>query len=240
MIPSEPAVDCRNIHKGFGVGEAYRSILRGIDLQIGLGELFMLTGPSGSGKTTLLTILTGITGVDQGTLMLFGQRLDLLKKQEIAAFRQDHIGFVFQSFNLIPSFTALENVGLPLMIKGISRDIALEKAHSLLLLLGLSKKTKYMPQELSSGEQQRVAIARSLINEPRLIICDEPTSNLDQVAGSKIMILLKDMVLKPDRTIIVVTHDKRIYKFADRIAKMNDGVITGIYKPEDEIKSVEL
>lgn len=239
LTESEFAINCRGIFKSFGDGETQHSVLHGIDLQVQRGEFFMLTGPSGCGKTTLLTIISGILPLDKGTLELFGKRVDLLSKQQWALFRQDNIGFVFQTFNLIPSFTAVENVCLPLIIKGFSKPKALEKAYSLLLLMGMSKKADYIPQELSSGEQQRVAIARSLINEPRLIICDEPTSNLDQVAGSKIMVLLKETLLNPNRTIVVVTHDKRIYKFADRIAKMNDGIITEIFRAEDEVKSEE-
>jgi len=232
------AVKCKGIKKSFRSGDSFLQILKGIDLDIYQGELLMLTGPSGSGKTTLLSMIAGILQQDEGELLIFGQDLNGMKEEERAFFRNQNIGFVFQSYNLIPTLTVLQNISLPLIIRGVDEEEALAKANEFLTKIGMGRRADNFPTLLSGGEQQRVAIARALVTNPRMIICDEPTSALDQVTGLRIMNMLKEVALTPDRGLIVVTHDHRIYHFADRIAKINDGLITEIVKAEDEVANV--
>lgn len=219
------AVSCKNIKKTYVTGTSRVEALRGIDLEVKTGELVMLVGPSGCGKTTLISIIAGILTQDEGECLIFGDNISLMKNGEKTAYRGKNIGFVFQSFNLVPMLSSAENVAVPLILSGASETNAEAKACELLGQLDLSEKIHISPRELSGGQQQRVAIARSLIHEPRLIVCDEPTAYLDHETGQKVMELLKKIALKENRAIIVVTHDPRIFNFADRIAKMDDGRI---------------
>lgn len=219
------AVKCENITKTYGGGDNQVMALRGVNLEVHAGELLMLAGPSGCGKTTLISIIAGILFQDSGTCELYGQPFNQLSINQQIAFRAKNVGFVFQSFNLIPSLTISENVAIPLIIRGMDRHLATEKGAELLGKVGLEDKTNVLPANLSGGQQQRVAIARALIHNPRLIVCDEPTSALDGATGHKIMEILKSVAMEGDRALIVVTHDNRIYPFADRIAKMEDGKI---------------
>jgi len=202
--------------------------LRGIDLDVYRGELLMIVGPSGCGKTTLLSIISAILGSDEGQCRVFGQDLASLGQEEKTKFRGENIGFVFQLFNLLPSLTALENVAMPLLIRGVARVQALDQARSVLEEMEFDSRAEALPGQLSVGQQQRVAIARSVVHNPRLIVCDEPTSSLDHKTGQEVMTFLRGVAKGPDRTLIVVTHDSRIYQFADRIAQMDDGRITSI------------
>lgn len=188
----------------------------------------MLVGPSGSGKTTLISIVAAILEADEGQCELLGRNLRSMSEREKVLFRGDRIGFVFQGFNLLPALTALENVAVPLLLKRVRYADALKKARRLLDLVGLAGRECALPGQLSGGQQQRVAIARAVIHEPDLIVCDEPTSNLDHDTGREMMALLRDMVQRGGRSLVVVTHDPRIFSFADRIARMNDGEIIGV------------
>lgn len=221
----QPAVVCKNIHKFFGEGDARVEALRGVNLVINPGELRLLMGPSGSGKTTLVSIIAGILTQDEGECLVSNADLNHLPDQEKAHYRGRHVGFAFQIFNLIPQLNNEENVSVPLIINGMKRKEALEKAKELLKEVGLADKIGSYPNQLSGGQQQRVAIARAVIHNPRLIVCDEPTSFLDHETGHKIMALLKEMVTKRGGTIIVVTHDPRIMEFADKIDELEDGRI---------------
>ena len=221
-------VHCHGITKSYGAGDAEVVALRGIDLDVRTGELLMLVGPSGCGKTTLISIITAILDPDDGQCIVLGRDLQQMAEDERARFRGKAIGFVFQAFNLLPALTALENVSVPLLLNGMTRTVAEAKARAVLESVGLADRLHTLPAKLSGGQQQRVAIARALVHEPKLIICDEPTSNLDHQAGQDMMALLRDVARTPDRALIVVTHDNRIFDFADRRAHMEDGKIVEI------------
>lgn len=226
--PKDAAVLCRGITKSYGSGETQVKALRGVDLEVRPGELLMLVGPSGCGKTTLISVVAGILDQDDGECLLFGQNLSRLPQHERIRYRGEHIGFVFQAFNLIPSLTAAENAAIPLLINGIPMDEAVQRAALLLASVGLEGREHALPSELSGGQQQRVAVARALVHSPRLVVCDEPTSALDQVTGIRVMEGLKKLAVNNDRALVIVTHDARIFSFADRIAHMNDGAIERI------------
>jgi putative ABC transport system ATP-binding protein len=219
--------------KTYGRGDAIVVALRGIDLDVRPGELLMLVGPSGSGKTTLISIIAAILEGDSGTCEVSGHDLRHLSPRERAHLRGVAIGFVFQLFNLLPALTAIENVAVPLLINGASRKHAEARAREVLDAVGLSTRVSALPAQLSGGQQQRVAIARALVHDPKLIICDEPTSNLDHETGRSMMEVLRGVAKTPDRALIVVTHDARIFEFADRIARMDDGKIIDVVDGKD-------
>ncbi len=225
------AVRSRGIVKEFGSGETRVRVLHGIDLDIETGSMTYIVGPSGCGKTTLISVIAGILSAEAGEVELFGTRLSALGTTRLAQFRAETIGFIFQQFNLLPALTAAENASVPLLVNGASEAQALRKARELLAAVGLEQHMDKFPAELSGGQQQRVAIARALVHEPRLVISDEPTASLDAQAGQSAMALLREHALRPDRAVIVVTHDNRIFHFADRIVRMSDGRITGIELP---------
>ena len=236
-IPPPPAqqiaVSCKGVTKTFGTGAAAFQALRGVDLEVRTGELLMLVGPSGCGKTTLISVIAGVLKRDGGTCSVFGKDYLNMTEQETTRFRGEHIGFVFQAFNLIPTLTAAENVSAPLVIQGKKRKPAVLEAIEMLHKVGFDERMlQTSPQDLSGGQQQRVAIARALVHQPNLIVCDEPTSALDSETGHKVMELMRELALASNRALIVVTHDARIYEFADRIARMEDGRITGVETPK--------
>jgi putative ABC transport system ATP-binding protein len=219
------AVRCEKLVKIYDAGGQKVVALNGIDLNIKLGELMMLVGPSGCGKTTLISVIAGILDQDSGVCELFGKNVNVMSSKDKLQFRAKNIGFVFQAFNLLPSLNAAENVSIPLIINGEKRTIAERKAIEVLKQVGLGDRWKSYPSQLSGGQQQRVAIARALVHSPRLIVCDEPTSALDHTSGHNVMNLLKEVALHQDRALVIVTHDARIFEFADRIAQMDDGHI---------------
>lgn len=224
------AVRCRAVTKNYVIGDTVTRALRGVDLDVQAGELLMLVGPSGCGKTTLISVIAGILNQDEGECTVFGHDLHHMTDRERTVYRGRNIGFVFQAYNLIPTLTARENVAVPLLIGGTPRLEALKQAGDFLDFVGLNDKIESLPTQLSGGQQQRVAVARSLVHQPKLIVCDEPTSALDQDTGHKIMGLFRSVARANDRALIVVTHDSRIYSFADRIAQMNDGRIESVSK----------
>jgi len=193
----------------------------------------MLVGPSGCGKTTLISVITAILDQDSGNCEVLGRDLQGMSQSERARFRGVSIGFVFQLFNLLPALTAVENVAIPLLISGTSRRRAESRASEVLEAVGLGIRLSARPAQLSAGQQQRVAIGRALVHDPKLIVCDEPTSNLDHESGRSVMEVLRDVAKSPNRTLIVVTHDPRIFEFADRIARMDDGKIIEVVDGED-------
>jgi len=228
QAPSNVAVHCRGVMKTYGSGSSAVTALRGIDLDVRAGELMMLVGPSGCGKTTLISVIAGILDRDSGECSVFGNDFSAMSQSAKTRYRGEAIGFVFQAFNLLPTLTAAENVSIPLLINGQSRREAIVKARDMLARVGLAERVNSMPLQLSGGQQQRVAIARALVHDPKLIVCDEPTSSLDHETGHKVMEILKEMALREDRALVIVTHDARIFEFADRIARMDDGRVLKI------------
>lgn len=224
----DPAVKCAGITKTYGSGAAAVQALRGIDLTVNPGELLMLVGPSGCGKTTLISVMAGILDQNEGDCLLFGKDLKRLSKRERVLYRGKNIGFVFQAFNLIPSLTTTENIAIPLLINGIGMEKAKKEAAQRLADVGLGGREDALPAQLSGGQQQRVAIARALVHNPRLVVCDEPTSALDHKTGEMVIEVLKNLAVKGNRSLVVVTHDARIFPYADRIAHMEDGRIEKI------------
>lgn len=234
------AVRCQDIVKVYDVGDQKVTALNHVNLDIATGQLMMLVGPSGCGKTTLISVIAGILDQDQGVCELFGENLIAMRAQDKLNFRAKNVGFVFQAFNLLPALNAAENVSVPLVINGMKRVEAERKASSVLEQVGLGERTSSLPSQLSGGQQQRVAIARALVHSPRLIVCDEPTSALDHETGHTVMELLKDVALQKDRALVIVTHDARIFNFADRIAKMDDGHIVSISDSADANQQANL
>jgi putative ABC transport system ATP-binding protein len=219
------AVQCRGVRKEFGAGPSKVVALRDVDLEVRLGEMAFLVGPSGSGKTTLLSVIAGLLDSSSGEVEVLGERVEKLPKRQRILFRRTHLGFVFQQYNLLPALTAAENVAVPLLAAGVQRREAIQQGAKLLEALGMVARLHALPAQLSGGQQQRVALARALVHEPRLIVCDEPTSALDAATGQAVMELLAAAAVRPDRAVLVVTHDSRIFSFADRMAFMDDGRI---------------
>ena len=238
-ISTQLAVHVRAVTKTFGIGEAAVPALKGVDFTARQGELLMIVGPSGCGKTTLLSVIAGTLNFDAGEIEVFGSPLHQMKPRAITEFRKRHVGFIFQQFNLIPTLTCIENVSVPLLINGVSRRVAEQKAGAMLDQLGLQGRGHERPTNLSGGQQQRVAIARALVHEPRLIICDEPTSALDKDSGAHIMDLLRAVARHPNRTVIVVTHDNRIFKYADRLTEMEDGRVERVHDQAGNVTTAD-
>jgi len=230
------AVKVSALRKTFGEGTAAVQALRGIDLEVHAGELMMLVGPSGCGKTTLISIIAGILDQTDGDCTVFGQNFRRMSQTEKTRYRGENIGFVFQAYNLIPTLTAAENASVPLLVRGENRRKANERACEVLQKVGFDERMmRSMPSQLSGGQQQRVAIARALVHNPKLIVCDEPTAALDHETGQAVMELLRGVALHEGRALIVVTHDARIFDFADRIAKLDDGHVERIINSPAEL-----
>jgi putative ABC transport system ATP-binding protein len=226
------AVRVRGVSKTFGRGEGKVVALRGIDWDVRPGELTLLIGPSGCGKTTLISIIAGTLDCDPGprSVEVFGTELTHLSDAKRTRFRASRIGFVFQQYNLLPALTAAENAAVPLIIAGWKREKAIARAKDVLDSLGMGPKVKSLPNQLSGGQMQRVAIARSLVHEPSLLVCDEPTAALDHETGHHVMELLKEAAVHANRAVIVVTHDNRVFDFGDRLARMDDGAILSVQR----------
>jgi putative ABC transport system ATP-binding protein len=231
------SVRCTNVTKTFGSENTAVQALRGINLEVRAGELMMLVGPSGCGKTTLISVIAGVLNRDSGECSVLDHDYQKMSADNTTRFRGQNIGFVFQAWNLIPALTAVENVAVPLIINGADRRTAMKRASEILRKVEFNDRMmQSFPQDLSGGQQQRVAIARSLVHNPRLIVCDEPTSALDSETGRKVMELMRLLAVGTDRALVVVTHDARIFDFADRIAQMEDGVITRVFNSPQEMQ----
>lgn len=216
-------VRARGIIKSFGEGHTKIPVLKGVDLDVASGEILLLVGPSGSGKTTLLSVIAGILESDGGDVRVLGESIQELSASEKTVFRRDHLGFIFQQYNLLPTLTAVENAAVPLFIQGVPKAEAEARAEAVLKTLGMGERLASLPTKLSGGEQQRVAIARALVAEPQLLLCDEPTASLDGETGHRVVEQLCAVGKHPDRAVIIVTHDSRIFEFGDRIIHMEDG-----------------
>lgn len=227
-------VQVRGVWKAFGEGGVRIPVLKGVDLEVARGEVLLLVGPSGSGKTTLLSVIGGILDCDEGEVKVLGVSLPEMSPAEKTRFRRDHLGFIFQQYHLLPTLTAVENAAVPLLIRGIPKYEALSQAETILGKMGMGGRLAALPTRLSGGEQQRVAIARALAGNPDLLLCDEPTANLDGETGHRIVQQLHDVGRQSDRAVIIVTHDTRIFEFGDRIIQMEDGRVEQIRQGQEE------
>ncbi len=221
-----PAIELKQLTKVYGEGALALQVLKGIDLTVPQGEFMMLVGPSGSGKTTLLSILGCVLSPTGGEGRLFGQPLHGRKERDLPAMRLAYIGFIFQGHNLMPALTAEQNVAFPLELRGYGRRAALTEARETLDAVGLADKFQRRPDELSGGQRQRVAVARAVAGKPPLILADEPTASLDAESGAQVSSLLKKLAVERGHTVMVVTHDNRIFHLADRIVNIEDGQLT--------------
>jgi len=239
MKKKKTIIKLKDVWKTYYLGENVLHVLKKINLEINQGEFVVITGPSGSGKSTLMNQVGVLDTPSKGKVFLEGKDISTLNESELAQLRGKKIGFVFQQFNLIPTLTALENVILPTIFQNIPEDIRLEKAKKILTLVGLAERMNHKPTELSGGQQQRVAIARALINNPEIILADEPTGNLDSKSGRQVMELLAKLHTQEKKTIILVTHDIDLVKYSEKTIFLKDGEIIKI-KENHKISSVNL
>jgi len=220
----EEIIKLKNVHKDYQMGDSIIAAVESIDLTINKGDFIAIVGPSGSGKSTLMNLVGALDLATQGDIFLDGQNIEYLEESELAQIRGRKIGFIFQTFNLIPTLTALENVMLPMMFQDISREERKEKAMDLLKQVNLTHRAEHLPSELSGGEMQRVAIARALANNPEVVLADEPTGNLDSKTGKDIIQIFINLN-KQGKTIIMVTHDLEMAKYANKVIRLRDGKI---------------
>ncbi|MBC8170371.1 MAG: ABC transporter ATP-binding protein [Anaerolineae bacterium] len=223
--PQEAIVIGQKLYKDFQLGDQWVHALHGVSLQIPAGQFICIMGPSGSGKSSLLYLLGGLDSPSEGEIMVAGQRLDGMQSDDLARFRRETVGFIFQAFHLVPTLTAVENVALPGVFAGLPRDLREKRAMRLLDALNMADRFDHRPHQLSGGQQQRVAIARALFNNPPIIMADEPTGALDSRTGQTVMELLRYLCRKRGKTIIIVTHDAGVASYADRMLQLRDGEI---------------
>jgi putative ABC transport system ATP-binding protein len=227
MEKDKTAIKCTGIKKHYGENETRIDALKGIDLEVYSGELTILEGPSGSGKSTLLSIITTILTPDAGELFLLGRDMLNISQNQRADFCRIHLGIIFQSLFLVPTLSVVENVSLPLLISGIGEKKAAERSMEVLKKMKMDHRANVSPASLSKGQQQKVAISRAIVNESQIVVCDEPTSSLDLHSGLDTMEIFKQLAKEASKAVLVVTHDHRIFSFADRIVSINDGLISG-------------
>ena len=222
------ALEVREVTKSYRLGKSTVQALRGVSLRVRQGERVAIMGPSGSGKSTLLHLLGGLDTPTQGDVLLEGRPVTAMNDTELTLFRRRRLGFIFQFFNLLPTLTAQENVALPLLLDGTSLKAVQAEVDSLLEVVGLSERKRHRPDELSGGEMQRVAIARAFVNNPAVVLADEPTGNLDTKTGKEVLALFDRMARGANKAIVLVTHDPKIASFAERVVRMEDGLIAQI------------
>lgn len=227
-------ITLNDVYRGYKMGQERIMAVNGISLEIEEGEICCLQGPSGSGKSTLLHIMAGLDRPTKGSIKIGNTRIDTLSENQLAVFRQRYIGFVFQSYYLIPTLTAIENVTIPLTFCGVPKKKRLQRAKELLEAVGLKDRMKHKPSELSGGQQQRVSIARAFCNNPKIIFADEPTGNLDTANKYEMMNLMTSLAKENKQTLVVVTHDVEISGFASRVIKIRDGKIEKIENGRDQ------
>ena len=235
----EPAIQVKNLYKIFRVGNEKVRALNGVDLTIYKGEFCAIVGTSGSGKSTMLNMLAGLEKPTKGEVIVAGEHLEKMNENQLVKFRGEHVGFIFQSFNLLGTMNAIENVALPLTFRGVDKKIREAKAVEMLKLVGLSKHMKHRPNEMSGGQQQRVGVARALVLDPEIIFADEPTGNLDSKTSAEVLGLMRKVVTEKNQTMVMVTHDNHLAGFADRIFHIIDGKIVKIedrseYKEDEQ------
>lgn len=221
-------IETNNVIKNFKLGKLQVNILKGISLEVEKGEFVAIVGESGSGKSTLLNIIGGLMPPTSGNIKIKEKKIDGLTENQLALFRRDNIGFVFQSYNLLPQLTALENVERPLIFNGTPKKERKKIAMEMIKKVGLADRANHKPSELSGGQQQRVSIARALVNNPEIVLADEPTGNLDSKTSTEILKILKDLNKESKKTFIVVTHSGQVTDYADRVINMVDGLVTSV------------
>ena len=221
-------IQVKNLHKIYSIGKNKVHALNGVSLEIYEGEFCAIVGTSGSGKSTMLNMLAGLEKPTKGEVIIGGEHIEKMSENGLVKFRRDHVGFIFQSFNLLPTMTAQENVALPLVFRGTDKKERLDKAGALLDLVGLPDHKKHKPNEMSGGQQQRVGVARALVVDPEIIFADEPTGNLDSNTSRDIMNMMRKVVREQKKTLVMVTHDNHLASFADRIFHIIDGKIVKI------------
>ncbi|MCH5257542.1 MAG: ABC transporter ATP-binding protein [Lachnospiraceae bacterium] len=228
MNQSEPVIRVKDLYKIYRVGETRVRALNGVDFTIDRGNFCSIVGTSGSGKSTLLNMMAGLEKPTKGEIIIAGEHMEKKTENQLVAFRREHIGFIFQSFNLMGTMNAIENVALPLTFQGIDKKTRNKKAEDMLDLVGLTKHKKHKPNQMSGGQQQRVGVARALVVEPEIIFADEPTGNLDSNTSVEVMNLMKKIVREKNQTLVMVTHDNYLAGFADVIFHIRDGKIVQI------------
>lgn len=221
-------IEVKNLYKLYRVGDSIVRALNGVDFEIYEGEFCAIVGTSGSGKSTLLNMLAGLEKPTKGEVIIAGQHIEKLNEDGLVSFRRDHVGFIFQSFHLISTMNAVENVALPLSFRGVPKKERLKKADKMLDLVNLKKQKKHMPNQMSGGQQQRVGVARALVVDPEIIFADEPTGNLDSHTSEEVMALMQNVVRKQKKTLVMVTHDNHLATYADRVFHIIDGKIVKI------------
>ncbi len=238
MQKRKPVIDVQNVRKVYRMGDEEVVALNRINLKIYKGEVCCIFGTSGSGKSTLLNQLAGMEKPTGGRVLIHGRNISAMTEEELAAFRQQHIGFIFQSYNLLPSMTAVENVAMPLMFRGMEKRKREEAARALLKRVGLSHRMFHYPGQMSGGQQQRAGIARAFVTKPQVVFADEPTGNLDSRTTEEIMKMIMGFARKYEETIILVTHDPGMARFADRIVTLKDGNIIGDERKEKRSEQI--
>lgn len=228
-------IEVRDLYKLYRVGDEIVRALDGVNFDICEGEFCAIVGTSGSGKSTLLNMLAGLEKPTKGSVVIAGQHIETLNEDQLVRFRRDHVGFIFQSFHLLGTMNAVENVALPLSFRGIPKDIRLKKADKMLDLVNLKKHKKHLPNQMSGGQQQRVGVARALVVDPKIIFADEPTGNLDSHTSEEVMELMQKVVREQKKTLVMVTHDQHLAAYADRIFHIRDGRILKIEENREKI-----
>ena len=228
-------IEVRDLYKLYRVGDEIVRALDGVNFDICEGEFCAIVGTSGSGKSTLLNMLAGLEKPTKGSVVIAGQHIETLNEDQLVRFRRDNVGFIFQSFHLLGTMNAVENVALPLSFRGIPRDIRLKKADKMLDLVNLKKHKKHLPNQMSGGQQQRVGVARALVVDPKIIFADEPTGNLDSHTSEEVMELMQKVVREQKKTLVMVTHDEHLANYADRIFHIRDGKILKIEENREKI-----
>lgn len=221
-------IEVKNLFKLYRVGDSVVHALNGVNFSINEGEFCAIVGTSGSGKSTLLNMLAGLEKPTKGEVIINGEHMEKLKEDQLVSFRRDHVGFIFQSFHLIGTMNAVENVALPLSFRGEKKESRLKKADKMLDLVNLKKHKKHLPNQMSGGQQQRVGVARALVVDPKIIFADEPTGNLDSHTSKEVMELMQKVVREQKNTLVMVTHDNHLASYADRIFHIIDGEIVKI------------
>ncbi len=227
-------ISVKNLYKLYRVGDSVVHALDGVSFEIYEGEFCAIVGTSGSGKSTLLNMLAGLEKPTRGEIVIAGSHIETMKEDELVRFRRENVGFIFQSFHLIGTMNALENVAMPLMFKGEPRRTRMKKADQMLNLVNLKKHKKHLPNQMSGGQQQRVGVARALVADPQIVFADEPTGNLDSHTSEDVMRLMQRIVREQNRTLVMVTHDNHLAEFADRVFHISDGRIVRIEENKNE------